>query len=483
MQFYLYFYAILFVNLKSHAIIEFMKWDDIPSPEIIFTQTFGFCEDSAIDIAIKSLAHSLRPNSIILLTGPTGTGKGELAKAIADTYAEPWIDFVEFALGEVGENLKEEGDIEKIIEKIKRYCEFYHRDNLHIGIERFVGEFRYFLLHNNILKKNNLEMWNFLFSEGWNFWQERIKFIDKGIDFRKINLSAYTRNEELAYSELFGHKKGSFTGATSDRNGKLANSTERTVVFMDELNRASLTIQAKLLDFTENFEFIKFGAKEGEKEKFNGLLIFAINEDPKKAISERRLLEDLYYRIEENEFRLPSLQEHINHHDRPEEILEFIAGVVHTKLLKKYNTCPVFGKECDVFKLDKRLWGAPPLTINLLEHISEECRKFISGNLESGVFRGNLRELGHLVERLMNYPVELQHEDLISGFSSKNAGNEFLSEEIFSKKWKEARNEFEEKYFEYNLQKNRKLTYEELSQKLGVSKETIRKFKKRHKIN
>lgn len=112
-------------------------------------------------------------------------------------------------------------------------------------------------------------------------------------------------------SELFGHEKGAFTGAISDRNGYFAEANNGTI-FLDEVAELPLATQARLLRVLESGEFIKVGSSKVETT--NVRVVAATNVDLLKAIEQGRFREDLYYRLCTIPVKIPSLRE------RPQDI-------------------------------------------------------------------------------------------------------------------------------------------------------------------
>ena len=113
-------------------------------------------------------------------------------------------------------------------------------------------------------------------------------------------------------SELFGHEKGSFTGAISDRNGYFAEANGGTI-FLDEVGELPLSTQARLLRVLESGEYIKVGSSRVQKTDVR--IVAATNIDFSEAIGAGRFREDLYYRLNTVPIRVPALRE------RPDDIV------------------------------------------------------------------------------------------------------------------------------------------------------------------
>lgn len=135
-----------------------------------------------------------------------------------------------------------------------------------------------------------------------------------------VNCSAIV--ETLLESELFGHEKGSFTGAITRKLGKFELARYGTV-FLDEISEMSFNLQAKLLRVLQEMEFERVGGKE--KVRVNGRIIAATNRDMWTLVKEGKFRDDLYYRLNIVSIDIPPLRERI-------EDLEPLIGYLLTKI-------------------------------------------------------------------------------------------------------------------------------------------------------
>ena len=130
--------------------------------------------------------------------------------------------------------------------------------------------------------------------------------------FVAVNCSAIPQG--LLESEIFGHERGSFTGATDRRIGKFEQSAGGTI-FLDEIGDMPLELQPKLLRVLQEREFSRVGGSETIRTQTR--VIAATNHDLETAVAERRFREDLYFRLRVVPIRIPPLRE------RREDIEEF----------------------------------------------------------------------------------------------------------------------------------------------------------------
>ncbi|MFO0938406.1 MAG: sigma-54 dependent transcriptional regulator [Gemmataceae bacterium] len=149
--------------------------------------------------------------------------------------------------------------------------------------------------------------------------------------FLAVNCAAIPEN--LLENQLFGHRKGAFTGADKDRDGMFVHAGNGTV-FLDEIGETPLPIQAKLLRAIEQKEVMPVGANEPIN--VDARIIAATNKDLKKEVEAGRFREDLYYRLNVVSIRLPALRE--RREDIP-ELVERLLAKHAQNMGKKVSGC------------------------------------------------------------------------------------------------------------------------------------------------
>ena len=189
-------------------------------------------------------------------------------------------------------------------------------------------------------------------------------------------------------SELFGHKKGSFTGALDDREGYFGVANNGTL-FLDEVGELPLATQARLLRVLETGEYIRVG--ESEVRKTNVRIVAATNVNMQKAIREGKFREDLYYRLNTIPIAMPPLRE------RGRDI-ELLFRKFAYDISEKYHIEPVRLTEDARVLLLKYKWpGNIRQLRNLVEQISiiSKEREITSDILKGyGVTDDSLGETG-----------------------------------------------------------------------------------------
>ncbi|RMI15187.1 MAG: sigma-54-dependent Fis family transcriptional regulator [Calditrichaeota bacterium] len=236
----------------------------------------------------------------------------------------------------------------------------------------------------------------------------------RGKPFIHVNCAAIP--PELLESELFGHKKGAFTGAHQDQPGKFL-AADGGTLFMDEIGEMDVKMQAKLLNVLQDQEVQVVG--EAKPQKVNVRIIAATNKDPQKLVQERKLREDLFHRLNVVDIHIPPLRE------RPEDVL-----LLAYHFLKKY---------CDEY--NKSIVRFHPQVESLLM-----CHSW----------PGNVRELENFVRKMIIFTDtdEVTMEDLFrSKVSPENFNDLFAPEQFARLKLNQAHDLFESGYLRYILDK------------------------------
>ncbi|HMB53981.1 MAG TPA: sigma 54-interacting transcriptional regulator [Thermoanaerobaculia bacterium] len=141
--------------------------------------------------------------------------------------------------------------------------------------------------------------------------------------FVPLNLSALSPT--LIESELFGHKRGAFTGAVGDRTGWLEACPLHGTVFLDEIGEVSPEIQVKLLRVIESRSFERLG--DNQPRRFAGKLVAATNRDLDREMQQGGFRQDLYYRLCGDLIRTPSLRERLD--SDPGELHHLVVFLAH----------------------------------------------------------------------------------------------------------------------------------------------------------
>jgi two-component system nitrogen regulation response regulator NtrX len=234
--------------------------------------------------------------------------------------------------------------------------------------------------------------------------------------FIEVNCAAIP--EELIESELFGHEKGSFTGATTQRRGKFDQAHKGTL-FLDEIGDMSLKTQAKVLRILQEHKFERVGGNKTIEVDVR--VIAATNKDLEEEIADGRFREDLYYRLNVIPFHVPPLRE----------------------------------RKADI----------PHLAMHFLEYFSsKESRE--TKTLDDDAMQvithytwpGNVRELKNLIERLviMSPGSTITRSQLPQSVCNKKAsgGKEQSTLSIYASTFRNAKEEFEKAFLIQKLEEN-----------------------------
>ena len=172
-------------------------------------------------------------------------------------------------------------------------------------------------------------------------------------------------------SELFGHEKGAFTGAISDRKGYFEEANGGTI-FLDEVAELPLTTQARLLRVLESGEYIRVGSSEVKKTNIR--VVAATNKNMLQAVNEGKFRADLYYRLSTILITIPPLRE------RGNDIL-LLTHKFSSEFAERYRTAPVkFDDSAKSVILSYR-W---PGNVRQLKNVIEQIALFEAGNTVDG---------------------------------------------------------------------------------------------------
>ena len=237
-----------------------------------------------------------------------------------------------------------------------------------------------------------------------------IHFLSNRADKPLVKVNCAAIPEHLFESELFGHKKGAFTGAVTDKPGKFQQADGGTL-FFDEIGELPLKQQAKLLRAIEDFEISPVGSSGPEKVDVR--IISATNKDLQAMVDTGEFRADLKYRLNILSLHVPSLR------DRREDI----------PLLSTYFITEIANREGQITK-----------------QMEKDCLEYLS-TLD---YPGNVRELRSLI-----YKAYLHTEDSTirkSDVESIRAGSKNKNRPVFNQSF--TLSELESEYIQYQLDKN-----------------------------
>jgi DNA-binding NtrC family response regulator len=262
------------------------------------------------------------------------------------------------------------------------------------------------------------------------FDERKLTFPDEDSPaFFPINISALSPT--LVESELFGHRRGAFTGAIADRKGWLEMCPPVGAVFLDELGDLDPAIQVKLLRVIETRTFHPVGATETLQ--FRGKLIAATNRDLAAGIRDGRFREDLYFRLCSDQIATPSLADQLA--DSPQVLRELII----------YMTRRVVGAEA--------------------ESLAGEVADWIEQNLGADYpWPGNYRELEQCVKNVLirrDYrPSQAAPDDPLARIAQDFRFGRLSAEQLLSRYC--------------TLVYSKTGSYEETARRLGIDRRTVK---------
>ncbi|MEM9941884.1 MAG: sigma 54-interacting transcriptional regulator, partial [Planctomycetota bacterium] len=255
------------------------------------------------------------------------------------------------------------------------------------------------------------------------------KFAESDLEkFVALNLSAFSSS--IIESELFGHEKGSYTGAESKRIGWLESVGRYGTVFLDEVGDLDLAIQVKLLRVLQNRQFQRIG--ESKTRSFHGKFIAATNRDLKTEMQSGEFREDFYYRICSDVIQTPSLRSQLN--DSVEEF-EFLVDFLARRISPEI---------ADGLKADVLNW-------------------YEQSSMHDYDWPGNMRELEQCVRNIMihnEYHPTIYHPSSRQSFEKQLSSVQLTAEQLLS---------------HYCLLAYQKFgSYEKAATALGLDRRTVR---------
>ena len=242
--------------------------------------------------------------------------------------------------------------------------------------------------------------------------------------------------EELIESELFGHEKGAFTGATTMKKGKFDLAHEGTL-FLDEIGDMSLKAQSKTLRILQEQKFERVGGSRTIQVDVR--VVAATNKDLEAEIGKGRFRNDLYYRLNVIPIRIPPLRERVE--DIPALADEFLKEISMNANLEPKS----FSREA-LEQLEKYHWP------------------------------GNVRELKNLVERLviMTPGKEIRASDIPSPFSQETYLEKAFASSLEATTFREAKEQFEKAFIARKLQEYR-WNISQTADAIGIERSNLHK--------
>src|SRR4051812_36023111 len=250
--------------------------------------------------------------------------------------------------------------------------------------------------------------------------------------FIAINLSQFPEN--LIESELFGHRKGAFTGAIDHHQGIFDRCNRHGALFLDEIGEVSIPVQIKLLQVLQDRTFVPVGGRE--KKRFSGRVIAATNQRLDALRRESRFRDDFFYRLCSDMIEVPTLRQRIA--ESPAELEQLVALVV-----KRVTGCE-----------------APELGARVLEALER-------GLPRGYPWPGNVRELEQAVRRVV----------LTGSYTAQSAGGTLSKEAALVEKLRAGTLPADELLARYCGMLYRRLgSYAEVARVTGLDPRTSRKY-------
>ena len=250
--------------------------------------------------------------------------------------------------------------------------------------------------------------------------------------FIAINLSQFP--EDLIESQLFGHRKGSFTGAIDHHQGVFERCSEHGALFLDEIGEVSIPVQIKLLQVLQERTFTPVGGHE--KKRFSGRVIAATNQPLDRLRAEKRFRDDFFYRLCSDVIEMPTLRQRLA--ESPAEMVELVRLLV------------------------SRITGLA--ASDLADRVLEQLQASVPRDY---LWPGNVRELEQAVRRVL----------LTGRYVPDIAGSARDEDELLLEKVRSGELTAAELLARYSAMLHRRLgTYAEVAKRTGLDPRTTRKY-------
>ena len=328
----------IFTLNNPKKVVELLAENEVDVILLDMNYRIGF-EDGREGIYLLKEIKTLSPKTtVILMTafGKVETAVEGLKLGAFDYILKPWdneklVSVVKFAVEENRKIRKKTIDLEKVdsffigksiaIQKAYSLADKVAKTDANVLILGENGTGKFVLAHY-IHQQSNRK-------------KEAFVHVDLG-----------SLSESIFESELFGYAKGAFTDAKNDTAGRFE-AAQNGTIFLDEIGNVPLHLQTKLLQVIQNKSVTRLG--ESKSRPLNIRIITATNLDLKKEVTAKNFREDLYYRINTMEIKLPSL------HERKEDIVP-LATFLLEKITQKYEREEIVFEEKALEQIQKHAW-------------------------------------------------------------------------------------------------------------------------------
>jgi transcriptional regulator with PAS, ATPase and Fis domain len=251
------------------------------------------------------------------------------------------------------------------------------------------------------------------------FDEKRGRFVESfARGFIAINLSQFP--ETLIESELFGHRKGAFTGAVEAHEGVLARCSPHGAIFLDEIGDVSVPVQIKLLQVLQERTFSPVGSHESAR--FRGRVIAATNQPLAALRREKLFREDFFYRLSSDMIEAPPLRQRLQ--EDPDELSQLVEHVL-TGIVGEKDTEVQSKVQAAIVSSVGKDYAWPG---NVRELAQAARRVLLTGSYAGSLASGSTTRLDALLTGIQNQ--SLSADDLLAGYCALLYGHNQNYEEV-----------------------------------------------------